>query len=775
MFHTQKLRFLLILLTAVLLVGCGASNTGDDPSGGDDTSTSSTSSSSGADMTGSSSSSGMDTMGSSSSGMDTMGSSSSGMDTSSSGGGDYTDADADGIADQYEGDDSVDSDGDGTADYLDADSDGDGIPDSVEGGNANLASEPVDSDGDGTPDYLDDDSDDNGISDAIEGTNDGDGDALGDYRDWDNDGDGVSDTGEITGSATSCPGTTTGTTDAPVDYDGDGVPDYQDPDNDGDTIADRPEGADTDTDGDGCPDRFDDDSDGDTIPDSTEAGDDDLSTPPVYNDDDLIPDFQDPDSDNDGLSDDAEVNIHGTSPTSSDSDNDGTTDLIEIAAGTDPNNTADNPSAQGDFFFLVPYGGQQSPEVDTLSFGTNFQQADAYFLIDNSGTMSGEIAAMHDAVVDIVNTLTCQPAGGSCVENTDCSGGAVCSLDGFCIEDPSVTGCIPSFWTGAGVYAGADATPLMTNLQNLTSNATSTTNAIPTTADGLGAQEGLFMSVECSASGTGGRCPTADISNCTAGGIGCPGFRSDAVRILVVITDEPNQDTDTSYTAAATATALNANDVNFIGIDAVPVACTNTCTYSNDNDCDDGGPNSDFSFCTFGTDCGDCGTRNLADATLNADLIAIASASGSLDSTGQPFVRPGDASLLVGSVKDAINEIVNNVPIRVTIEAVDLPGDDGDASPFLDHLVVNISGSADCEFINQTEDTGLWPGYDDAFPTITPGQQVCWDVVPVFNNFHPATAEPQVFNLQLTVRGNGAILDQRTVYFLVPPQGVVLN
>lgn len=37
--------------------------------------------------------------------------------------------------------------------------------------------------------------------------------------------------------------------------------------------------------------------------------------------------------------------------------------------------------------------------------------------------------------------------------------------------------------------------------------------------------------------------------------------------------------------------------------------CTNTCTYANDGDCDDGGPGADYSLCDYGTDCGDCGSR----------------------------------------------------------------------------------------------------------------------------------------------------------------------
>jgi hypothetical protein len=41
--------------------------------------------------------------------------------------------------------------------------------------------------------------------------------------------------------------------------------------------------------------------------------------------------------------------------------------------------------------------------------------------------------------------------------------------------------------------------------------------------------------------------------------------------------------------------------------------CSNTCTWADDGDCDDGGPGSDYSVCTCGTDCQDCGTRSESD------------------------------------------------------------------------------------------------------------------------------------------------------------------
>ena len=44
-----------------------------------------------------------------------------------------------------------------------------------------------------------------------------------------------------------------------------------------------------------------------------------------------------------------------------------------------------------------------------------------------------------------------------------------------------------------------------------------------------------------------------------------------------------------------------------------PNTCTNTCIgnpiYASNAQCDDGGPGSEFAYCTYGTDCIDCGTR----------------------------------------------------------------------------------------------------------------------------------------------------------------------
>ncbi|GAB5541218.1 MAG: hypothetical protein SangKO_009780 [Sandaracinaceae bacterium] len=131
--------------------------------------------------------------------------------------------------------------------------------------------------------------------------------------------------------------------DPPIDTDGDGRPNYRDPDSDNDLIMDGDEFG-LDTDRDGLFDQEDLDSDADGWTDEQEAGDADVFSPPIDSDGDTIPDFRDPDSDdNDGLSDARTSSSWAATRAWPTRTVDGVTDLIELAAGTDPNDPTVSP------------------------------------------------------------------------------------------------------------------------------------------------------------------------------------------------------------------------------------------------------------------------------------------------------------------------------------------------------------------------------------------------------------------------------------------------
>lgn len=636
----------------------------------------------------------------------------------------FSDADGDTISDADEGAASGrserDFDLDGTPDYLDTDSDGDGLADAFEAGDGLVETPPVDSDGDGSPDYLDLDSDGNGIPDAREGTADTDADGVPDHADSDDDDDGVRDEEELMGR-----------TEFPRDVDDDGTPDFRDPDSDGDSILDGHERG-RDTDGDGAPDGEDLDSDDDGIPDSAEAGDTLIATPPVDTDRDLTPDFRDRDSDNDGLPDRSEVEA-GTDPRREDSDDDGVSDLIEVGAGTDPLDSNDNPRVNGDFVFLVPYDAPPSPTRDTINFRTNVQLADVYFLFDTTGSMSAEIATMRSTSIEILEELTCEDYGTPCTGASECEfhPGSICGTGGTCIEDPETTFCIASLWTGVGTYEGNASS--YRNLLSLQGTPSVTRDRIPASASGGGASESLFQSVACTVDPT--RC---EALGCTVGGVGCPSFRLDAVRMVLTVTDEDNQ-CDTApgcspTSAVETGGILRGQSVTFAGVNA------GTSTAATD------------------------------------DLVALAEAAGSYAADGSPLVfLAGDAGTttgaerLVESVVGAVNEVVRNRPLRISIDPSDEPGDAGDALQFIERLEINVTRPG-CLLVDATSDVNPRDGHPDTFDAVQPGNRVCWDLVVRRNTFVDPTDEPQLFRALLTVRGDGSPLDRRVVYFLVPPR-----
>lgn len=650
------------------------------------------------------------------------------------------DSDGDGISDADEG--NGDPDGDGKPNFLDDDSDGDGIPDSVEAGDKDLLTPPMDHDGDGTPDFLDLDSDNDTLPDSVELTADPDGDGLGNWIDLDSDGDGLSDAAEVVGAGSDCNGDgvldALGTPAAPADCDGDGVPSYLDLDSDGDTISDADEGIDVDTDKDGFLDRFELDSDNDTRTDAVEAGDADLLTAPIDTDGDGVPDFRDPDADDDGVSDLDEVKA-GTDPLKQDSDGDGVSDLVELAAGTDPLDPAKNPKAKGDFVFVVPYQEPTSPAKDTLHFRTSVQYADIYFSFDTTGSMAAELTAMKSKVPTIISDMRCKPdaAKTQCLNDAGCPASYVCFAGG-CVDDPLVAnggaGCIPDMWTGVGRFDNCNT---YVNLLHLQGDPAATAAAVPPKTLG-GGTEAVVQSAACVADealcSNNNQC-SADAANKNP--VGCPGYRSDAVRVLVQITDADNQGGTCGGkvgSVAAAGNALEAKGIKFVGL------------YGTD---DNGGG----TLCTTPQQC--------------AEQLGVA--SGTVDKNNKPFAYLALDAGVVDATKKAILEIVRGVPLNVTIGATDDPGDAVDALQFIDFLEVNLSGGP-CTNVSPVADTN-GDLHDDAFPALFGGTPVCWDVNPVpTNNTIPPTDKPQLYRAVLTVKGDGSPLDSRSVYFLIPPK-----
>jgi hypothetical protein len=611
------------------------------------------------------------------------------------------DADGDGISDINENrEEGRDTDGDGIPDYLDDDSDGDSIPDAIESGTGGDPSRPPrDSDADGTPDFRDVDSDANGIFDVAEGGGDADSDGIPDHADRDNDGDNIPDTEEI------------GDPSSPRDSDGDGIPDYYDLDSDADMIADMHEGS-IDTDRDGIPDYLDEDTDSDGIPDHAEAGDEDLNTPPVNSDDDDDPDFRDVDSDNDGLSDADEAGA-GTNPRERDSDSDGVSDLIEVTAGTNPNDASENPRTLGDFVFLVPYMEPPDPARDTLSFSTDIQFADVYFLVDCTGSMGGELGNLRSGLTSTII--------------------------------PGIDAAIPDAWFGVGRFEDYPTSPYgggsdraYENYLNSTPDAAAAQEAVNrlNLRSGNDGPESHVPALHAVATGCGdgGGIGVADDAACADPGLnGYPHFRAGAVPVILLMTDAPFHNGPgganpyggipgvTPPTYDQIVAELNAIHARVIGVNS-------------------------------GADYG------------QPHLAQLARDTGTMDAAGTPLVYDvgGDGSRLGVEIIDAVGDVANAIPMDISARAVDDPSDDVDATLFIDRIVPAPDAGDPCT-----------PGLTvegDIFRAVLPGSTVCFDIIPRQNDSVEHTPEPQLFMATVQVWGDDVTnLDERDIYFLVPP------
>lgn len=626
-----------------------------------------------------------------------------------------TDTDGDTISDGDEGYPDRDTDGDGTPDYQDDDSDDDGVPDYREAGDEDATTAPNDSDSDGTPDFRDTDADDNGRPDGVDGLDDVDGDGRPNFADLDDDGDQMNDAVEIGND----PGD-------PIDTDDDGTPDFQDTDSDDDGTLDYHEGP-LDFDVDGTPNFRDLDSDGDCLLDAVEGG-----NPPPDTDDDSRYDFLDRDSDNDGLADGQEdANCNGTvdagesSPGAQDTDGDGVTDLVEVAAGTDPTNNADNPQANGDFVFVVPYEEAPTPDEDDLDFATDLVSVDVYVLIDRSGSMTGEISSVRSNLSAAIDGLQCPPLGTG---------------------DPAT--CIPDLWGGGGTvgYAGSSGQPYGNSI-DISPNPNY--SVLPTDEPGGCCAETLMFGLWAAITGNGTATAGCSISQSVSarstcngspaqtngyGTFGYPCFRQGALPVVLLATDEP-------------------------AFSGGPLACPDQTTVQN--------AYNNRSGKIVGI------TGSGVSGTVTTDLEALATGTGAIDAANgnEPLVFPGADANADDAIAEGIRTLANGIPLDISAISVDDPADAVDAvASFVSRLETLQLGTPECANGLSEQDSNA-DGFPDLYLDVRAGTPVCWKLVPRSNTTVMPTAEPQLFRATIEVYGDGVtVLDTRDVFFLVPPE-----
>ncbi len=672
------------------------------------------------------------------------------------------DADGDGIGDEEEGKaKKIDTDGDGTPDYLDTDSDNDGIKDKDEALSPRCA-QPADHDSDGIPNYRDKDSDGNGIKDSEEGTDDLDNDTVPNFADQDDDGDTILDDQEIGKDPL-----------RPIDTDADGKPDYRDTDSDGDGIGDIYEGT-NDLDADGSPNFRDADSDGDGISDSDEKGKG--YPPPQDTDKDKTPDYLDTDSDNDGLSDKDEVSKYKTDPTKADTDGDGVNDMVEtLDPAYDPLDPKKNPKASGDFVFTMEYNKDPSPKQDTLDFSTDISQADIFFAVDTTGSMSGEISNLSSSLNNIVNTIK------AAIPSTAFG---VARYEDF----------------PTGTYGGFSDVPfgLLHRVMTVATSAglssvTAKVNALGPASGGSDGPESGWEAMYQTATGKGVNVGGANVPAFNAataypatpptgesvGSIGGAGFRTGSMPIIIWASDAASHDpagySPYSFSGAASSTTA-VSELSKIGAKVIGVmsqggyAATQAISDLRKTAETTGATVSPSAFGAVGFRPTTCALTQCC-----TGLNGVGQAPNSSGLCPLVYTISDSGQGLGNTVIDGIKTLISYGKIDINATAIDDATDTVDAvMSFIQSLAVHnvTSTSPQCTGSLTVADVSpAGDGINDTFKQVQPATPVCFDVTAKKNTTIKPTAVPQLFQATIQVLGDGkAKLSERKVFFVVPPE-----
>lgn len=444
------------------------------------------------------------------------------------------------------------------------------------------------------------------------------------------------------------------------------------------------------------------------------------------------------DSDGDGIPDSIDPS---PSDPQGDADGDNIPDAWEHYLGTDMN-VADTSPAADEIFVVLPYeGGEVTREIPP-DIPMTVRSADVYFLIDTTGSMSGEIANLR------------------------------ASLSSYVV--PEVQDTIADVQFGVGtIREYSNGLMPYEHLIDITSNISAVQSALDSmgTHNNVDYPEAQTCALHAVATGEGIGCGFGAAS-CPSGRIGYPCFRPEAQPIIVLVTD---------------AQFHNGvwDDLN----GPVPVGGYNIGCYEYSNS----GCDSDFDCIPNDTDCpslqhvvtelNDIGAkvvgiwsnwpydlghvstwdwgRTYPDFDEALDIYFTGLMTESVNAGGDPFLYgiSTDGSGLDAEVVNGIDELVATMLLDVSSHWTD----PDPAAPDSAVLVNDVDPTACsmCDSIDNAANIayGVHPGSTVSFQVSLSNDT--GDI--------PPTAASQEFEVRVQIKGNGtSILSERSIRVLVP-------
>jgi hypothetical protein len=424
---------------------------------------------------------------------------------------------------------------------------------------------------------------------------------------------------------------------------------------------------------------------------------------------------------------------------------------------------------QQDFFFILPYQDPGGPQAKPLDFSTTIPSLDVFFLMDTTGSMSGEISNLKSSL-----TSTVIPGIQTAVANSEFGVGY---HDDFPVDS----------------YGGGADQPFKL-LQPITGTIASVNSAVSSLAlsDGVDEPEAGIEAIYQAATGEGLSGPGGTSVAANHNGIGGVAFRTGTMPVIVPISDadshriapdpgncnDENPDYYSADVAAVahslpqTEAALGNICARVVGIAPIGNASCSAVPYYTALATSTGSriPPGAWDVGTRPTGCsatqcctGASGLGQAVDADGLCPLVFHASTTGTGVST---------------SIVTGIQMLTRFAQFTVPTEEDGVTTDiDGNALPAPHTTADFLQSVTPTSYVLPPPPPVIPPPTIDGlqFDGVTPGTQVTF-TVNAFNNFLPQTSVAQIFKATIKVLAGGCnVLDQRDVLILVPPTPIIIN
>jgi hypothetical protein len=350
------------------------------------------------------------------------------------------------------------------------------------------------------------------------------------------------------------------------------------------------------------------------------------------------------------------------------------------------------------------------PRQVNVDFLGRILSADVLFLVDTTGSMTEEIEQIRESLRDRI-----VPALADAIGDVRFS---VASLADFPV----------------GMYGERDDVPFI-----LHQASTDDIGAVQRALDRLpssNGQDGPESQTEAlyqaaSGSGIGTFVPPA---SCPAGTVGYPCFRSEGSRIFLLFTDAEfhNGPTGTNEYLDDVEPAPHSYPDALASMESIGAKVLGLFS---------GG----------------------SDRLALRDLEVVARDTGAVDERGEPIVIDigPDGRSLGAAVVDAVQTVVDEVPIDIDLVVEDVEGDDLDATDFVREIVALRAAP-----VGGAQNRG------DRFDDVRPGTRVFFSVA-LQNEILPPSDEARSYLMRIVLRGDGVTrLDVTVVQVVIPGVGM---